>query len=233
MTSSTDPNRDRRGYLRALATRPGFGKGQPSPSAEKSYPPTILRREEVRALLDACDGTDQGLRLRVVMAFLYRTGAWMKEALSLRREDLELTGRTPRALLHGATQLRARSVGLDEELTELLDQWLARRDRWPGELVFCVVTGPTQGLGWDGSQLRAELRRLGQSILQRRVHAQAFRYALAAEMIIEQWPLTFIQAQLGLSSIDGFRDLFVNLGIDPVEDATVAEVARTRPAWYA
>ena len=123
----------------------------------------------------------------------------------------------------------SRGLALDAYALAHLEPWLAKRRDLPGDGVFCVVDGPTAGRDWDHMQTRFELRRLGKQILQRRVNPTSLRLTLAAEMIDEQWPLSYMQTQLGLGSIQSFKDILPQLGIHAADEADVAEIARFRP----
>jgi integrase len=230
--SAKEPLRDRRGYRRGRQTHPGYRSGEPSPLRGENFPPEVLTRDDVIALMNGCDDTVYGLRLQALIAVLYRTGATMGEVVRLRLADVDLTPGAERAFFHG-TKARERWLGLDSGVVHLLSRWLAQRSQWVGDAVFCVVTGPSAGLDWDGSQMRAELRGLGEAVLNRRLHQYGLRYGFAAEMMIEQWPLTYIQTQFGFSDVRSFRDLFSQLGLEAAEDADVAEAARSRPSRLA
>ena len=57
----------------------------------RRFPPEVLDPEEVRALLDACNPRSlPGRRNRALLAFLYRTGLRIREALEVRPKDLDL-----------------------------------------------------------------------------------------------------------------------------------------------
>ncbi|WP_411277524.1 tyrosine-type recombinase/integrase [Gaiella sp.] len=90
---------------------PARPKGQPPPNAGKNYPKRFLTPEEVEALLNAFDPGPTGVRNRAIIAFLYRTGTEISEALNRTRSDLHLDepghewvsvhgmrGRSPRTL---------------------------------------------------------------------------------------------------------------------------------------
>jgi hypothetical protein len=63
-----------------------------------------------------------------------------------------------------------------------------------------------------------------------RVLPQAFRFSLAAELIIEGWPLSFIQAQLGIKTLYAMDRFLKNLDIGPPQPEDVVRVIHTR-AW--
>ncbi len=63
--------------------------GRPKPV--RRFPPEVLDLEEVRALLDACNPRSlPGQRNRALLAFVYRTGLRIREAVEVWPEDLDL-----------------------------------------------------------------------------------------------------------------------------------------------
>jgi len=221
---------DQRNYPRAKATLPGYGRGRSPAGKGKAYPPEIIWPEQVRALLDACPTTTaSGLRLRAFIAMLYRTGMAVSEVLSTRVRDISLHAGRESVRATGSKSLQSRTLALDSYALPHITAWLAVREKFPGGLLFCVVDGPTVGREWNAMQTRFELRRLGDKVLERRVNPGSFRFTFAAELIAEQWPLTYMQTQLGLTSAWSFTKLFPRLGISPANDEDVAEIARFRP----
>ena len=223
------PLYDSRNYRRARATLPGFGRGRASPTKGRTFPAEVLSGEDVSALIEACaNDTLSGIRLRAFIALLYRTGMKVKEALNARTDGLGLRPGKESILATGAN-VAERRLALDSYAMSYLVPWLKVRSRLPGHEVFCVFDGPTAGRVWDDSSARLDLRQLGQKVLGREVTPNWLRLTMAAELIVEQWPLTYMQTQLGLSSVWSFRQVFPKLGVVAAPDEDVAEVARTRP----
>jgi integrase/recombinase XerC len=221
---------DQRNYRRAKATLPGHGQGIAPRNKGKTLPAEIIPAEQVRALVDACPKTTPyGLRLAAFIAVLYRTGMKVSELLKTRLKDVDLRSGHESIRAAGGKNLRRRRLGLDSYALPHLTKWLTAREGLPGDLVFCVVHGPTAGRAWNVMGARHDLRRLAPQVRDGRVHPEAFRLTCAAELIVEQWPLTYMQAQLGLTSAWSFTKLFPRLGIEDADDADVAEIARFRP----
>ncbi len=193
----------------------------------KTLPPEMFVPDEISRLLDACPTTPWGLRLRAYIVLLYRTGE-ASEALALTRAHVDLTeGQGVARVL--PTRLTARTLALDETVCGILREWLEVRDSFPGDHVCCVLRGKTAGTARSDVDARRSLRELGVEVLGKRLHPGAFRVTLTAELIVEQWPLPYIQTQLGLQSFYSFKEIFPKLGIRPAPEAEVAEVARARP----
>jgi integrase/recombinase XerD len=190
---------------------------------------------EVEALLEACGQTRHRLRDRALVAFLYRTGALISEALDVRVPDVDLISNTVE--LRGTLKLQARTVGIDGPLHEELSNWLEERatlnltDDW----VFCRLS-THQGVQGDGQpmafgtakQLFIRLTRaahLGET----RVHPHAFRHTFAAELLGEGWPLTYIQRQLGLVHFRNIHTLLDNLDLPVPTDSEIIAAIHARP----
>ena len=86
-------------------------------------------------MMQACDTDKRGLRMRAMIAVLYRAGPKISEALALRVGDVNLEHQT----LHfsSSAQQADRVVGMDGDAFAVLAEWLAVRQSLPGELVFC------------------------------------------------------------------------------------------------
>ena len=226
--ADTLPLYDSRNYRRAPATMPGVGRGVVPVTKGNTYPSRVLSADDVGSLIDACDDTMSGLRLRAFIAVLYRTGMKIAEALKARTDDLELRAGHESIFAAGANVTERRLV-LDSYAMSYLGPWLEARRRLPGDTVFCVFDGPTAGRVWDAAHARHEMRLLGKKALGGRANTNSLRLTMAAELIVEQWPLTYIQTQLGLTSVWSFREIFPQLGVVAAPEEDVAEVARSRP----
>ena len=122
----------------------------------------------------------------------------------------------------------------------MLREWLEVRTPLPGTHVFCVLRGKTVGSQWSDTDVRRIMRELGDSVLGRRLNPGSLRYTLIAELIIEQWPLPYIETQLGFQSFYALREIFPKLGIgrapgrrggrDRKSTATVAALGSRRHA---
>ena len=122
------------------------------------------------------------------------------EALALERSDLDLAAE----VLTVHRQRSSRIIGLDHATLSILRPWLEAREKLgvnDGAL-FCTISKPAVGGPVGSSQIRTMLKRLAaQSGIDKRIHPNAFRHTLVAELYEEGVPLTVIQAQLGLSSV--------------------------------
>jgi integrase/recombinase XerD len=97
------------------------------------------------------------LRLRALIALLWRSGLRISEALDLEhrdlnRDDLCLNVR------HGKGD-KQRISAMDEWGWNELDRWLTIRAALPHGPVFCVVSGVTAGLSWSDADVRRQLHR--------------------------------------------------------------------------
>ena len=96
-----------------------------------------------------------GLRMRALIAVLWRGGLRISEALALNETDIDAR-RGSLLIRHGKGDKR-REAGMDQFGFEQLDAWLAHRALLPPGPLFCVIDGPTRGraLGSDRRPRRA------------------------------------------------------------------------------
>ncbi len=183
----------------ATVGRPRRGKPR------RRFPAEVLSDAEVRALMDACGIPPvynlAALRNRALIAFLYRTGCRIKEALEVRPKDLDLA--------HGSVRLlvckggRSRTVGIDAGGAAEVQTWLDARHRMPplphpSSPLFCTAGG--------GRLTEAYVRRLLPRLAERagiarRVHAHGLRHTHAAQLRSEGVDIGIISKQLGHRSI--------------------------------
>jgi integrase len=163
------------------------------------FPPEVLTRGEVMALMDACSKRGEGIRNRALIAVLYRSGLRISEALALRPKDIDLDRGAIR-VLHGKGD-RARTVGIDEGGLGYVRSWLAWRTAHGLDgkyTVFCQCNGRRL----EASYVRTMLPRLGRRAgIEKRVHAHGMRHTHAAEMRSEGIDIGIISKQLGHRSI--------------------------------
>jgi hypothetical protein len=116
-------------------------------------------------------------------------------------------------------------------LSAEIERWLAIRRAFPGTLMFCSAEGETRGGPMTVPGFRGSLEMLAgkAGLLGVRVHPEAFRYTLAAELMVEQWPLPYIMTQLGIGTLQAFDNLLQHLDISPPPDVEVIEIMRARP----
>lgn len=180
-----------------MTTRRKSARGKPA----RRFPPEVLAPNEVRALLDACDTRSiPGLRNRALLAFIYRTGLRIREALEIRPKDLDLErgasggGGGPRSLRQG----RAVADRGDRPRRRGRGRGVARRPRAPGVPVFCTVHGTRLTEAYVRRLLPLLARRAG---IVKRVHAHGLRHTHAAELRAEGFDIGIIFKQLGHATI--------------------------------
>ena len=219
-----------------LVTQPGYRAGQRPPNYGKQWPTTLLQPGEVARLIDQCVNhvpstgrRPKALRNSALIAVLYRAGPILKEALELRLADLDVGEQT---IYFAGGKLAARTVAMDATAFDLLGAWLAERERLeiPGDLVFCSYVKPNPGRPIWHPYFREFLQELGNAtgLGGTRVHPQAFRLSFAAELIVEGWPLHYIQAQLGITTLAGMQSLLNSLKLPPPDPAELIAVAQSR-----
>jgi hypothetical protein len=98
-----------------------------------------------------------GLRLRGLIAILWRSGLRIQEALALTEGDLD--HRRGSLLVRRGKGGRRREVGMDAWGWEQLKPWLDLRRELPIGPLLCVINGTTRGRRWSPTAARAELRR--------------------------------------------------------------------------
>jgi site-specific recombinase XerD len=99
-----------------------------------------------------------GLRVRAVIAVLWRGGLRISEALALGETDIDPT-RGSVLIRHGKGD-RRREVGMDDWGFEHLNRWLEQRVELPVGPLFCILDAPTRGRAWPATAVRGELRTL-------------------------------------------------------------------------
>lgn len=222
---------DARGFARSPATRPGYLAGRVPANKGKSYPASVLSRTEIAALLESLDDSPSNLRLAAFITMAYRVGLGITEAVALETSDVELASGSPFVALPETPKRHARTIGIDQGALHVIRRWSNHRDSLPGAAFMCVVTGPTRGRRIDAGQLRRDLRTTANkaNLSSKRVHAQGLRLTFVAELLLEQWPLPYIQKVMGYKTLNSFETTFRHLGITRPPDAEVADIVRLRP----
>ncbi len=137
-----------------------------------------------------------GLRLRALIAVLWRGGLRISEALALTETDID-AARGSLLIRHGKGDKR-REAGMDQFGFEQLAAWLAHRVSLPVGPLFCVIEGATRGRRWAATAARAELRQLvAEAGVRRRFAPHQLRHAHAVELAREGVAVNIIQRQLG------------------------------------
>jgi len=89
------------------------------------YPPDLPRPEEIVLVMRQAGDDRHGLRVRALIAVLWRGGLLVSEALALRETDVD-ERRGSLLIRHGKGDKR-REAGMDQWGFEQLNRWLAHR----------------------------------------------------------------------------------------------------------
>jgi len=171
----------------------------------------VLQHFQVFQLLLKCSAQSRtGLRNRALIALFYGSGIRLREALSVRPQDLDLKAGTV-AIQRGKGG-RRRVAAIVPDCIPILARWadvratLALKGTAP---FFCThATGRVRGkLTFPGLPLRVEyvrvfLRRLARKAgLELRVHPHGFRHSHAVLLRQRGWDVEAVRKQLGHSSL--------------------------------
>lgn len=202
------------GQRSSPAIRPGYGAGRPHPNRGRQFPPDPPRVEEIVAVIRKAGTSPTGLRLRGLIAVLWRAGLRINEALTMAESDLE-HARGSVLVRHGKGD-RRREVGMDDWGWEQLRPWLQIRTSLPVGPLFCVLKGPTRGRPWSANAVREQMHRTAAKAgVRRRFAPHQLRHAHAVEMAREGVPINVIQRQLGHANL-GITSIYLQ-GIDAAE----------------
>lgn len=188
----------------------------------KKFPPDPIKVEDIVKLLCACQPLVPGyssqlsaLRLRALIATLWRTGLRISEALALEDRDL-LRQDMALVVRHGKGDKR-RLVAMDEWGWQELENWLAVRQTLPHGPIFCIIRGKTKGYhALSDSDVRRQFRAVaGRANIHRRANPHSFRHEHAVELWREGIDVYTIQQQLGHARLD-VTAIYLK-GIAPVE----------------
>jgi site-specific recombinase XerD len=207
---------------RSPATIPGHLAGRAARNKGMHYPPDPPRPEEIIVVMRQAGHERHGLRLRALIAVLWRGGLRISEALALTETDID-AARGSLLIRHGKGDKR-REAGMDQFGFEQLAAWLAHRVSLPVGPLFCVIDGPTRGRRWAATAARAELRQLAaEAGVRRRFAPHQLRHAHAVELAREGVAVNIIQRQLGHTDL-GTTSTYLQ-GIDPSE---IIDAVRSR-----
>ena len=146
---------DAAGRRRSPATTLGYLAGRAPHNKGMQYPPDPPRPEEIIVVMRQAGHDRHGLRLRALIAVLWRAGLRISEALALNEADIDIA-RGSLLVRHGKGDKR-REAGMDQFGFEQLAAWMGApclaarrpavlRDRRPD---------PRPALGRDRRSLRA------------------------------------------------------------------------------
>jgi site-specific recombinase XerD len=220
---------DAAGRRRSPTTIPGYLAGRAPRNKGLDYPPDPPRAEEIILVMRQAGHDRHGLRIRALIAVLWRGGLRISEALALNETDIDQR-RGSLLIRHGKGDKR-REAGMDQFGFEQLTAWLAHRVSLPPGPLFCVIDGSTGGRRWAATAARAELRQLAvEAGVRRRFAPHQLRHAHAVELAREGVPVNIIQRQLGHTDL-GTTSTYLQ-GIDPSEiiDAVCSRRPPTIPA---
>jgi site-specific recombinase XerD len=148
------------------------------------YPPDPPRAEEIVLVMRQAGHDRHGLRVRALIAVLWRGGLRISEALALNETDIDerrgsLLIRTARAI--SAARREWTSSGSNSWPRGWRTAWRCRPDP-----LFCVIDGSTFGRRWSATAARAELRALAVDAgVRRRFAPHQLRHAHAVELARE------------------------------------------------
>jgi len=158
----------------------------------------LLTHDEARQLIrGASNRAPTGIRNRALIAMMYRVGLRPGEALALRVDDIDL--------VQGLVRIPARKggagrvTGIDGQTLELVQRWLARRERLGvanDDYLLCTLAGEELKAAYVRELLPRLARRAG---IVKRVHPLGLRYACAAEMSAEGLSTALIETHLGVA----------------------------------
>jgi integrase len=213
---------DAAGRRRSPATMPGYLAGRAPRNKGMHYPPDPPRAEEIVVVMRQAGHDRHGLRIRALIAVLWRGGLRISEALALNETDID-ERRGSLLIRHGKGDKR-REAGMDQFGFEQLAAWLTVRVSMPPGALFCVIDGSTRGRRWAATAARAELRELASEAgVRRRFAPHQLRHAHAVELAREGVAVNIIQRQLGHTDL-GTTSTYLQ-GIDPSE---IIDAVRSR-----
>jgi len=213
---------DAAGRRRSPATLPGYFAGRAPRNKGMEYPADPPKPEEIILVMRQAGHDRHGLRIRALIAVLWRGGLRISEALALSETDVD-ERRGSLLVRHGKGDKR-RDSGMDQFGFEQFNSWLAHRVLLPPGPLFCVIDGTTRGRRWSDTSARAELRQLAADAgVRRRFAPHELRHAHAVELAREGVAVNIIQRQLGHTDL-GTTSTYLQ-GIDPGE---IIDAVRTR-----
>jgi site-specific recombinase XerD len=213
---------DAAGRRRSPATLPGHLAGRAPRNKGMQYPPDPPCPEEIIVLMRQAGRDRHGLRVRALVAVLWRGGLRISEALALNETDID-ERRGSLLIRHGKGDKR-REAGMDQFGFEQLAAWVTHRVSLPPGPLFCVIDGQTRGRRWSATAARGELRQLAlEAGVRRRFAPHQLRHAHAVELAREGVAVNILQRQLGHTDL-GTTSTYLQ-GIDPSE---IIDAVRSR-----
>lgn len=205
---------DAAGRRRSPAAMPGYLAGRAPHNKGMQYPPDPPRAEEIILVMRQAGRDRHGLRIRALIAVLWRGGLRISEALALNETDVD-EARGSLLVRHGKGDKR-REAGMDAFGFEQVQAWMVQRALLPPGPLLCVIDGSTRGRRWSATAARRELRQLAVDAgVRRRFAPHQLRHAHAVELAREGVAVNIIQRQLGHTDL-GTTSTYLQ-GIDPSE----------------
>ena len=133
---------DAAGRRRSPATTPGFLGGRAPRNKGMEYPPDPPRPEEIVMVMRLAGDDRHGLRVRALIAVLWRAGLRISEALALAETDIDAS--TGSVLVRHGKGDKRREAGMDQFGFQQLAAWQAHRVLLPPGPLFCVIDGQTR-----------------------------------------------------------------------------------------
>lgn len=221
---------DAAGRRRSRATHHSHRKGVSPNNKGKTYEPTPYTDYEVMLLLrvirEEWPDVPAWMRLHAWIGFAWRSGLRISETLDLVAADLDADQRAV-LVRHGKGDKR-RISAMDDWGWQHIQPWLELRREYPNPdgHVFCICEGPTKGLRWSPSGVRAMLAKVAVAAgFEKRLAPHQLRHTMAVGLLKDGVPLVHVSRQLGHSNI-ATTDTYLR-GISPQE--TIDYVA-SRPA---
>ena len=154
--------------------------------------PTVLTKEEVRALIKAGKvGRD-----RLIIEFLYSSGCRVSEAVSMKITDLNLKERL--AKVRGGKGNKDRIIVLSQKWISSLKRYLKRR-KIPSEYIFSKKNGKPISVDTIQRIIRDSTEKAG---IPKKVTPHALRHSFATHLLDNGENIRKIQELLGHSNLN-------------------------------
>ena len=221
MSSGSTVRVDAAGRRRSPAAMPGYLAGRAPRNKGMQYPPDPPRAEEIVLVMREAGHDRHGLRVRALVAVLWRAGLRISEALALNETDID--ERRGSLLIRRGKGDRRREAGMDEFGFEQLAAWLAHRVAAARTAVLRHRWANARPpLGRDRRPSRTAPARRRRRV-RRRFAPHQLRHAHAVELAREGVAINIIQRQLGHTDL-GTTSTYLQ-GIDPSE---IIDAVRSR-----
>ncbi len=159
-----------------------------TPKAEKKLP-TVLTKDEMRALIDAADNPKHKLLIKM----MYSSGLRVSECMSLKIDDLDLKERF--GLVRAGKGKKDRNIILSQNIIQDIQKYLGERDL-SGPLF--QINGRTLGVRQAQNVVSDAARKAG---IRKRVFCHALRSSFATHLLEAGTDIRVIQELLGHSNL--------------------------------